>query len=391
LACLALWAVAGLCAEDGPPAPAGTAQPAVQPGAEFSLRWDPIGGDVPVYVPTDYDAGRRWPVVLFYHGMGGEPTTALFRGLTNGKGAIVVGMGYAKHAGELRTAEEKNAHQLKELAQLERMLEELPRRLRVDRSRVFLAGVSKGGWQVSAFAQAARPPVAGYAILLAGRLPRGHMDRPELQDKAVYVGTGETDANNPYARMAAQFFGRCGAQVTWEEYPDRGHEVDPAAPRLLAWVDMMLGATGDTRRERAKDWVAGRLARANDTADAGKCYAILSGVSDDPRYRFCGEALRAQVEAILEQVSLKSEVQPEVQAQRVYERGLWEEQTAAGLSDLESALALYKQGAKRYPKTDHGRLAEREAARVERLVDDGHAQARARAPKLPRPKVTITK
>jgi hypothetical protein len=154
---------------------------------------------------------------------------------------------------------------------------------------------------------------------------------------------------------------------------------------------MQLASRVDERREQAQDWVARRLAKAKDTADAGDCYKTLAGIAEDPRFQACGETLQAQTRSLLEQASSSAEVQPVVQARRIYERGLWEEQTAASLSDLEDALALYKQAAKRYPKTSYGRLAGREADRVQILVDDGHAEARARAPKVPRRKIIITK
>lgn len=390
LAGLAVWACAGLCGQDTP-AGAPVSPPPIQAGAGFRLPWAPIGGEVPVFVPTDYDPDRRWPVIVSYPGQGGEPSTDLFRMLTGGEGAIIVGMGYTDSGKDFRTAEEKYAHQLQELAQLERLLNELPRRLRVDRSRVFLAGVSKGGWQVSAFAQSARPAVAGYVILLAGRLPRGRADRPDLAGRAVYVGTGEHDQGNAYARMAVQFFDRCGADVTWEEYPDRGHELNLNAPRLKAWLTMLLGEQDDDRRRQAQDWVARRLTRAKDTAVASDCHKALTAIAEDPRYRFAGETLQAQVQSLLEQMSLRGDVQPGIQARRIYERALWEEQTAAGLSDLESALGLYQQAAKRYPKTTHGRLARRDADRLQPLVDAERSAVRARAPRVSRPKIIITK
>ena len=240
--CAGLWAARG--AETAAPLP--TAE--VRPGEEFLLRWAPVGRDLPVYVPSDYAADRRWPIVLFYHGLNGEPTTGLIRGLTRGRGAIVVGMEYIERGLVQRSAEQQQAYQVKEQAQLEELLRALPERVRLDRRRVYLAGVSKGGWQVSAFAESGQPRVAGYMILLAGRLPRARSERPDLSEQAVYVGTGEMDEGNVYARMAVQYYERCGAAVTWEEYANRGHEVDAAAARLGAWVTMQLLTAGDERR-----------------------------------------------------------------------------------------------------------------------------------------------
>jgi acetyl esterase/lipase len=364
--------------------------PEARPGEEFRLPWPAVKREVPVYVPTDYSPARRWPVVLLYHGLNGEPTTELIRQLTGGKGAIVVGMTYIEPSPVRRTAAQQQAYQAKELAQLERMLEELPRHVRIDRGRVFLAGISRGGWQVSVFAETAQPRVAGYLILLAGRFPFVREPRPDLSERAVYVGTGENDEANAYARMAAQYYDRCGATVTWEEYPGRGHEVDATAVRLQAWAKLLLTLDGEERRGAAREWVTERLAKTRDGADAMACFRALDEVAEDPHVHFCGSELRTQLQAMTESVSMAAAVQSEVQARRVYERALWQEQTAASAADLEGALELYRQAEKRYAKSVYGRLAEREVRRVQPMVERARTQAepspsRRRPPAPPMP------
>lgn len=376
--CAGLWAARA--AETAAPLPTA----AVRPGEEFLLHWDPVGRDLPVYVPSDYAADRRWPVVLFYHGLNGEPTTGLMRGLTRGRGAIVVGMEYIERGLVQRSAEQQQAYQAKEQAQLEELLRVLPERVRLDRRRVYLAGVSKGGWQVSAFAESAQPRVAGYMILLAGRLPRARSERPDLSEQAVYVGTGEMDEGNVYARMAVQYYERCGAAVTWEEYAGRGHEVDAVAPRLGAWVTMRLLTAGDERRHDAEEWVRRGLAKAKETDRAQACYAALERLAGDPRAAFCGVELRQQLAVRLERLRMVPDVQPAWQARHVYERALWQEQTATRLDDVEAALTLYRQAEKRYPDTEYGRLAAREVERLKETVEQMQSRTRPRAPALPR-------
>jgi acetyl esterase/lipase len=375
----ALWGITVAWAQEPPPE--GPQAPEVRPGEEFRLPWPAVKREVPVYVPSDYSEARRWPVVLLYHGLNGEPTTELIRHLTGGKGAVVVGMTYIEPGQVKRNAAQQQAYQAKELEQLERMLDELPRHLRIDRSRVFLAGISRGGWQVSIFAESAQPRVAGYLILLAGRFPFVREPRPDLSERAIYVGTGENDEANAYARMAAQFFDRCGAAVTWEEFPGRGHEVDATAPRLQAWVTLLLTLDGEDRRRAAREWVSERLAKAKESADATLCAKALDEVAEDPHVRFCGSELRTELQAMTDRVGRTAPVQAELQAHRVYERALWQEQTAASLGDLEDALALYRQAEKRYPETVHGRLAEREARRVKPMVEKARAKTEASQPK----------
>jgi predicted esterase len=368
-------------------APERSDRPVIQAGAEFRLRWAPVGRDIPVYVPTDYSVTRRWPVVLLYHGLNGEPTTGLIRQLTGGTGALVVGMTYIEPGQARRSAEQQRSYQAKELAQLEDLLEELPRYVRMDRSRVFLAGISRGGWQVTVFAESARPRVAGYMILLAGRLPAVLGPRPDLSEQAVYVGTGENDEANAYARMAAQYFDRCGAAVTWEEFPGRGHEVEATAPRLRAWVTLLLTLAGDERRRVAREWVAARMAKTKDSADTMARYRALEEVAENPHTQYCGNELRTQLQAMTEQVGMEAAagLRSEVFARRMYERALWQEQTAVRLSDLESALELYRQTLRRFADTAYGRLAEREAERVRPMVENARAKVEPSSSRRPAP------
>ena len=368
-----------------PPEP--DAKPQVQAGREFQLRWDPVRRDLPVYVPSDYSDAHHWPVVVFYHGLNGEPTTALFQDLTGGKGAIIVGMEYLERGLVRRTAAQQQAYQAKERAQLERLLEELPRRVRLDRNQVFLAGLSQGGWQVSALAESAKPRVAGYVILLAGRFPRAETARPDLSERVLYVGTGENDEANVYARMARQYFERCGAQVTWEEYAGRGHQMGTAVPRLRAWVALQLTLAPEARQREADLWLKDGLAEAERAADAKACHALLENLADDPRGLACSADLRQHLRAFLERVRMSPEVQPEVQARRVYERALWLEQTATALADLEEALELYRQVRQRYGQTPVGQRVQSDIDRVRPTVEKGQARRRQRAPAPPRPRL----
>src|SRR3954463_11088220 len=65
----------------------------LEPGKEGPLVVD---GKPPcvVYVPTDYVAGTRVPLILFMHGSGASPGTAPFRSACGGKGYLICGLSY---------------------------------------------------------------------------------------------------------------------------------------------------------------------------------------------------------------------------------------------------------------------------------------------------------
>jgi hypothetical protein len=126
----------------------------------------------------------------------------------------------------------------------------------------------------------------------------------------------------------------------------------------------------------------------------GTSVRVLEEVAESPQVRYCGNELRTQLEALTDRVSMAAAVQPEVQARRVYERALWQEQTAASLDDLEGALDLYRQAQKRYAGTPYGRLADREVKRVRPMVEKARSKPAAsvsdrRAPPLMPPRLKL--
>ena len=61
-------------------------------GREMALPWR--GKQIPVYIPTNYDAQKPTSVFLLYPGTHGVASTALIKQASEGKGFIVVGMFY---------------------------------------------------------------------------------------------------------------------------------------------------------------------------------------------------------------------------------------------------------------------------------------------------------
>ena len=91
---LCLSAAAALFAADNPEE---IVDVNIVPGQEFRADVNSriVGIDhFMVYVPSDYNDKRNWPVIFFYHGMHGQPMTQPFKEITQGRGFIIVGMGY---------------------------------------------------------------------------------------------------------------------------------------------------------------------------------------------------------------------------------------------------------------------------------------------------------
>lgn len=357
------------------------------PGKTTALPWPPVSADVQVYVPEDYDETKDWPIVFNYHGLNGQPTTAPVQSLMQGKGCIIVGMEYLERGLKRRTAEENETYQRNELRQFEQLKASLQDRLMIDRKRIFISGTSKGGWQVSSLLERGIPGIAGAIILIAGRFPSHALPEPRLEDLPVYIGAGETDPNNPYTRMADQYFGHCGAKVTYEEYAGLGHAVDPEAPALRGWLDLHLNPDRDGARARAREWLKEQKQRFDTESDAGKQYTVLAAIAANPWLHLCGSASREAVRRQLDTIRQSSPVREEYEAELMYEKALWQEQAATSLRKLERSLEIYRKVIEKYPDTRYGTLAVRDADRVQGFVDEAHARSRSKAPQIPRIRV----
>jgi predicted esterase len=207
----------------------------LEPGKEVRLNAGKNAGEILVFVPTDYNDQLTWPIVFFYHGMGGQLSTNWLQAVTEGKGFVLVSIEYTKQADDKMTPPEYRAFLQKEVENLAYVRHFLQGKLNIDPKKTILAGISKGGWQAgNIFASRPQLAVAGI-ITLAGN----HAWVPEtpllMKGKYVYIGAGETDENLPAALRSVQYFKNRGAEVTAEIYKGRGHEVDPNAVKLKKW------------------------------------------------------------------------------------------------------------------------------------------------------------
>ena len=60
----------------------------------LELGFPGLAERVQIVFPENYDPGRKWPAVFYYHGTNGKPTTDLIRAHTGDQDFFVVGMTY---------------------------------------------------------------------------------------------------------------------------------------------------------------------------------------------------------------------------------------------------------------------------------------------------------
>jgi acetyl esterase/lipase len=208
-----------------------------QAGREYAFNFDEH--KIVLYLPQDYNDINAAPVIFYYHGQGGHANVDFFRHVTDSKGFIIVGMSYADEPETPVTPGELDNYIRGEVRRLGKLKLYLERKLhlRMDNSKLFVSGISKGGWEANDIFEFRPRPWAGAIIIAAGRLAKTKTAKAEkFKDKFVYIGVGETDPNRRAAERARRFLRGAGADVTFEIYEGLGHAVKPDSNVLRQWL-----------------------------------------------------------------------------------------------------------------------------------------------------------
>jgi predicted esterase len=192
-----------------------------------------------IFVPPQYniDETHRWPVIVFLHGSG-ECGNDGFKQTTIGLPVYI----------SRRPAQfpfitlMPQAHQMwfrgKEAIAIWAMMEELNREFRIDPDRVYLTGLSMGGfaaWELASL----RPDIFAATVPVCGKAPNDFLGN--ILNLPVWAFHGSLDKNVPVSgsREAVNVLKRLGASPQFTEYRDLEHNCWDRAygsPNLYSWM-----------------------------------------------------------------------------------------------------------------------------------------------------------
>jgi len=212
-----------------------------------------------VYVPRDFDPARAWPVILFLHGAGERGTDGL-RPTQIGMGAAI--RASSEHVPAIVVFPQVPPEQRwigKPADAAMRALDAAMKEFHGDPHRVYLTGLSMGGYGTWHLALAHPDRFAALVVVCGGLLPHATATSvarspliPDGIDSYRYVAHalrhipirifhGAADPVIPVeeSRRMAEELRREGADVEYTEYPDVGHnawERAYADAELAAWL-----------------------------------------------------------------------------------------------------------------------------------------------------------
>jgi predicted peptidase len=186
-----------------------------------------------LHLPAAYDAEERWPLLLFLHGAGERGQDP----------ALLKNLGIPKLVETqpdfpfVAISPQCQAGHYWNTVLLRTNLGEAMRRYRIDTRRIYLTGVSMGGYATWKLAIEETARFAAIAPVCGGGEPRSAC---RLKHVPVWAFHGARDEVVPLSETEAMVdaLKACGGDVRLTVYPDAGHDAWTATyanPELYAW------------------------------------------------------------------------------------------------------------------------------------------------------------
>jgi predicted esterase len=322
-----------------------------------------------VQLPDNYDPAETWPVLYFWPGPSGAPTTRTVSPACGKKDWIIVGMAYTQKE-LLQVSSERIAA---EVAAFERARPIVEGEYAVDRRRVYVGGYFTGGW-VAAELLSDDPSLAGALMLGSGFLDQQSLPvQQSVGGKPVYVGVGSLYTNHLMGVRAVRRFRGAGAKATWDAWDFLGKAVPQDFddyPALRQWMRLQSGKeNGAELREQAKTWGQERLKAIDEMSDAGERYVALQRFREMPFLRVFGEGAVAAVDRKIVAVGKEApDGVREAALWRRYEELLQMELRDRSRASLERCLVEYDAILAEGEGTSTGRLAGAERERIAKVL-----------------------
>jgi predicted peptidase len=208
-----------------------------------------------VYVPVDFDPSRRWPVILFLHGVGERgtdgirpATTGLGNAIRNAPERVPAVVVFPQVPEKMYWGGEPAGAAL---AALDASVAELAG----DPDRIYLTGLSMGGYGAWHLALA-HPDRWAAVVAVCGGLGRNVLPAPAARTLRhlpirIYHGDADTIVPVSESRRIHEALLEEGADVHYTEYPGVGHDSwtrTYADPELWRWLFAQRRVRSSSRR-----------------------------------------------------------------------------------------------------------------------------------------------
>lgn len=211
------------------------------PGKQVAQTFDKDGVklDYLLYLPPGYekDAQKKWPLIFFLHGSGerGTEVNAVKR---HGPPKIVAGEDSPMKGRFVVVSPQCPPKQRWQPEELQKLLDDVVDHYSIDKDRIYLTGLSMGGFGTWAWAERDASEFAAIAPMCGGGDPA---KADALKSTPIWCFHGEMDKTVPIEKdqeMIDAVKAAGDKDVKFTKYPDAGHDCwtrSYANPELYDW------------------------------------------------------------------------------------------------------------------------------------------------------------
>jgi predicted peptidase len=194
-----------------------------------------IGGEYQIFLPRTYTESQvRWPLILFLHG-GGERGTDIEKVKVHGPLKIAA---QRSDFPFIVVAPQVDTTLIWSTARLDALLDDVQEKYRVDPDRIYVTGLSMGGYGAWHLAMEFPHRFAALVPISGGATPSGMC---ALRHLPIWVFHGARDDVIKLDRSEelVERLKRCNGNVRFTVYPDAGHDAWTRTydnPELYDWL-----------------------------------------------------------------------------------------------------------------------------------------------------------
>ena len=190
-----------------------------------------------IYLPDDYyKSGKKWPLVMFLHGSG-ERGTDIKLVKKNGPPKLI---SEGKKFPFILLSPQCPLGQRWDVLSLSALLDEIEKDYIVDKTRIYVTGLSMGGegtWKMIM----AQPERFAAAAPVCGRTGSSYLDACILNNLPIWVFHGAMDdvVSIDESERMVKALKKCGNDVKFTVYPEGNHDVWTETytnPELYEWL-----------------------------------------------------------------------------------------------------------------------------------------------------------
>jgi len=311
-----------------------------------------LGATLPIWKPDDFNAAKKHPAIIYYHGDAVPPDARFVHGMTGGEDFILVGMAYRGGESDQAIADG--------LGFLNAIRKTLTGSLSVDPERLYVGGSGNGAVHAAMLLDRDRSLAGGF--ILSGGLLEKRAAAPKFSPAVpIHIASGRFDVSYAPSLGALVYFRKLGAKVTLETVAD-GADGQPEG--LRQWLRIEHSAS--EAKVEADGWITKRLTEIEAMpAPVARWHAYEDFLTMPFVERYGAADAKEKIAALLQDPAVAAEKKWRDESRAILAR----ESGDRLLATIQNALRGHQQLAEKAAGTSTGRDALEDVKRVKKVIE----------------------